>query len=333
MDYSIFEGKRILITGATGLIGKTLVKMLLQINKRLSNKIIVIAVSRSPERAQSVFKDCMCDELEILVTDVCNFEYPKAKVDYIVHGASQTASKAFVSNPVETIMTAFEGTRNMLEFAAENNVKGFVYLSSMEVYGTPDSDEKIDENHPTNINTMSVRSCYPESKRMCENLCCSYASQYGVPAMAVRLTQTFGPGVDHRENRVFAMIARSAIEKKNIVLNTKGETKHNYLYTEDAATAILTVLAKGKPGEVYNAANEETYCSIYEMAKLVADSFGENKVSVETNDDENISKFGYAPTMHMNLDASKLRGLGWKPEVDLVGMYRNMIEDMIKQQN
>ena len=228
-------------------------------------------------------------------------------------------------------MTAVEGTVNMLEFARANNVRGFVYLSSMEVYGTPSTDEKIDEKHSTNLDAMAVRTCYPESKRMCESLCASYSSEYGVPAMVVRLTQTFGPGVEYNDGRVFAEFARCAIEGRNIVLNTKGETKRNYLYTEDAADAIFTVLAKGKPGEAYNAANEDTYCSIYEMACLVAKECAGGKIEVEIRERADAAKLGYAPTLHMNLDTSKLRSLGWQPQVGLADMYRQMIESLVRR--
>ena len=62
-----------------------------------------------------------------------------------------------------------------MEIAKYNNVKGMVYLSSMEVYGCPKSDLKISEDSESNLNTMSVRSSYPISKRVCENLCASYA--------------------------------------------------------------------------------------------------------------------------------------------------------------
>ena len=227
-------------------------------------------------------------------------------------------------------MTAVEGTVNMLEFARANNAKGFVYLSSMEVYGTPSTDEKIDEKHSTNLDTMSVRTCYPESKRMCESLCASYASEYGVPAMVVRLTQTFGPGVEYNDGRVFAEFARCAIEGRNIILNTKGETKRNYLYTEDAADAIFTVLANGTAGEAYNAANEDTYCSIYEMACLVAEECAGGRIEVEIRERPDAAKLGYAPTLHMNLDTSKLRSLGWQPVTGLADMYRNMIESISK---
>ena len=70
---------------------------------------------------------------------------------------------------------------------------------------------------------MQVRSCYPESKRMCENLCVSYASEYGIPINVLRLTQTFGPGVSYYDGRVFAEFARCVIENKKYYIKNKGQ--------------------------------------------------------------------------------------------------------------
>ncbi len=325
------EGSSILITGATGLIGRTLIRQIFEWNRQGGRPIRAIAMVRNREKAEAVFAGYLTEGLEVMVADVLSVEPENVGADYIIHAASQTSSKAFIETPVETVMTAVKGTVNMLEFARVNDVKGFVYLSSMEVYGTPETDEKIDEKHSTNLNPMSVRTCYPESKRLCESLCASYASEYGVPAMVVRLTQTFGPGVEYSDGRVFAEFARCAIEGRNIVLNTKGETKRNYLYTEDAAEAIFTVLAGGTAGEAYNAANESTYCSIYEMACTVADVCADGAIEVEIRERADAAKLGYAPTLHMNLDTSKLRSLGWEPKVGLVEMYRRMIASLQKK--
>ncbi len=327
-DMKKFEGTTLLVTGATGLIGRTLIKKIFDWNKHASEPIGVIAVVRNQQKAQTVLCEYIERGLRLLTADVRCLEPQNVGADYIIHGASQTSSRGFIETPVETVMTAVEGTVNMLEFARVNDVKGFVYLSSMEVYGTPSTDEKIDEKHSTDLDPMSVRTCYPESKRMCESICASYRSEYGVPAMVVRLTQTFGPGVEYSDGRVFAEFARCAVEGRNIVLNTKGETKRSYLYTEDAADAIFTVLAGGTAGEAYNAANEATYCSIYEMACLVAKECAGGKIEVEIRERADAAKLGYAPTLHMNLDTSKLRSLGWEPQVGLADMYRNMIKEL-----
>ena len=313
------KNSSVLVTGATGLIGQALVKKLLSVGAK------VVVVARNKEKANRLFGKN--DEISYVFSDVTELEICKFDVDYIIHAASNTSSKAFVTDPVGVIDIALEGTKRTLEIARLSAVKSYVYLSSMEVYGVPTTDEKIDELHACNLNTMVARSAYPESKRMSENLCASYMSQFGVPVKVVRLTQSFGPGVQYNDGRVFAEFARCVIERKDIVLHTKGETRRNYLYIDDAVEAILTVLLKGEAGEAYNAANEETYCSIYEMAQLVAKEFGEGRIRVII-DEKDETSYGYAPTLHMNLNTEKLRELGWFPKVNLKEMFCYLIRSM-----
>jgi UDP-glucuronate decarboxylase len=145
-----------------------------------------------------------------------------------------------------------------------------------------------------------------------------------VPAKVVRLSQTFGPGFTLDDKRVFAQFAASAVQGRDIVLHTAGDTRQSYLYTADAVTAILTVLLKGESGHAYNAANEATYCSIREMAELVARVCTDVPVAVrvETRD---AGALGYAPPRKLDLDTAKIRALGWSPTVALDEMYRRMI--------
>ena len=129
---------------------------------------------------------------------------------------------------------------------------------------------------------------------------------------------------------MFAEFARCVIEGRDIVLKTKGETKRNYIDVADAANAILTVLLNGTAGEAYNVANEDTYCSIYEMANIVAAEFGNGKVGVKIEENTDVEKLGYAKTLKMNLSTAKLQSLGWKPENSLKTFYSKMIEYMKK---
>lgn len=319
------NGSRVLVTGATGLLGRALVKTLL--SRR--HTIHVVALVRNIEKAKRVFSDVRSSELEFWVADVNELAIENLHIDYIIHAASMTASADFVARPAEVFLTTVLGVRNMLEIARVNSVKSFVYLSSMEVYGTPATDVLIDENSGTDINTMAVRSSYPESKRAAESLCAAYGSEYGVPVKTVRLCQTFGEGVEYDDKRVFAEFARCAIEKRNIVLKTKGQTKRSYLYIDDAVSAILFALVFGENGQAYNAANESTYCTIFDMAQLVATEFGGEQVKVVI-DEADTAACGYAPILHMNLDCTKLRGLGWEPTVDLTEAYRRTIDYMKK---
>ena len=320
--FSALENKSIFISGATGLIGNTLIKTI--VANAPSAKII--AFVRDENKAKKMFQNYE-QNITFVKGDIREPVAFDGHVDYVIHAASETSSKAFVEAPVSIIEIALNGTKNMLDFARQKNVQGFVYLSSMEVYGTPHNDDKIFEDHGTDLDTMNVRTSYPESKRLCESLCTAYASQFQVPAKVVRLTQTFGPGVQYNDGRVFADFSRCLIENRDIILHTKGETKRSYLYTLDATSAILTVLTKGKSAEAYNAANEDTYCSIYEMAQLVAQKIAQGKIQVKVEETD-ISSFGYAKTLHMNLDTSKLKELGWQAKTNLSEMFSKTIESM-----
>lgn len=313
----------ILITGATGLIGSNLVRFFLD-----KSEYDIVACVRNVEKFNSIFTKEVCTgRINTVKSDLCSPVIYEGCVDYIIHCASITSSKDFVEKPVETINISFDGTRHMLELAREKQVKGFVYLSSMEVYGTPNGDELITENFGTDLNTMDVRSSYPEGKRMCEALCKAYQSEYGVPVRIARLTQTIGADIEYNDKRVFAEFARCVIEGKDIVLKTKGETKRSYVYVSDAVNAIYKILIDGQDGEAYNVANKSTYCSIYEMANLVAERCADSSISVRICE-ENIEKYGYAHTLHMNLDTSKIEALGWKPEIGLEEMFTKLIHEM-----
>ena len=328
IDFSAFDGMDILITGATGLIGKTLCFTLLTYTQRVSNPPRITALVRSRDKALNVFREYIGQPyFRLEVSDIRDYHGSSIKPDYIIHAASETSSLSFINQPVETILTTVEGTRNLLDLSVQCGVKGFAYLSTMEVYGAPQDDTLIKETDGTDIDPMEVRSSYPESKRLSETLCAAYHREYNVPAKVLRLTQTFGPGVSYNDQRVFAQFARCAIEQKDIILHSKGETKRMYLYTADAAAAVLLVLLNGESGKAYNAANEDTYCTILEMAEYVSENCGDHPVNVRIELTDTAS-LGYAPVLHMNLDVTRLKELGWKAEYDLKQMFQRMISCM-----
>ena len=320
------RGKSCLITGATGLIGYTVTSALLYAGWKKQLDLTVVALVRNVEKAKQKFAAQLSQGLPLRFVqgDVEHLSQLNEPVDYVIHGASPTASKYFVEHPVETIQTAVIGTMNLLRLAKEKQCQGFVYLSSMEVYGSVEEETPLHEDDLRYLNPLAVRSCYPESKRLCEALCAANASEYDLRAMSVRLAQTFGPGVDVNDNRAFAEFMRCARQGRDIVLQTPGDSKQSYIYTMDAASAILTVLLNGEKGQAYNAVNSETYCSIAEMAKLVADHFSaEQPVKVKIAASEDSMK-KYPPKRCWNLSADALNSLGWKYTKDLVQIYERM---------
>lgn len=316
-DMSVFDGKTILVTGATGLIGKLCVKSLL--NSGYNTQ--VIALVRDEEKAKNIFGESK--RLTYLVQDINQRINTTRRVDYIIHAASTTSSKDFVEKPVETIYTAINGSRNVLEFAKNKRLEGMVYLSSLEIYGVNEK-ENIKEEDYGYIDILNPRSSYSESKKMVETMCISYGTEYGVPVKIARLAQTFGAGVSISDNRVFAQFAKAIINKENIILHTKGETKRNYCYTTDAVRGIFTILTKGENNNAYNVANENSYYSISEMAHLLENEYtkGEYKID-EVNR-------GYNPTVKIALNTEKLNALGWEAKVNLKEMFDRLIMDFGK---
>lgn len=328
VSWDNFAGKSVFVTGATGLIGSQVVLGIDQHNKLFNSNIKVYALARNKEKASKLFGECT-ENVVTVIGDMCSPYNIDGDVDYIIHGASMTSSRDFVEKAVETILTGIKSTANVLDFAREKKVSGFVYLSSLEAYGVTDPNLKtVKETDYGFIDQLSPRSSYSEGKRMAECLCASYASEYGVPAKIVRLCQTFGAGVDYSDNRVFAQFAKSSIENKDIVLKTTGETYRNYCYTRDAVTGILKVLSDGEVAEVYNIANPDTGISICDMAKMVADKISQGKIKVVFDIAEDVSKLGYGPTIKISLDTAKLEALGWKAEVGLEDSFVRMIEYM-----
>ena len=308
IDWNAFAHKTFFITGATGLIGATLIKSLNYSNRVKNLGLKVLALVRNRQRAEEKFSDILTDGmLQFVEGNVEELPQVQGNIDFIIHAASQTSSKEFVNHAVETIQTTLLGTMNTLKLAKEKKVQGYVFLSSMEVYGYPEKGHKVTEQEIGCLSPLNLRNSYPIGKIMSEALCCAYAGEYGVPAKICRLTQTFGPGVNYNDNRIFAYFGKCVKEKKNIVLKTKGETERCYLYTTDAVTAILTILLKGKPGMAYNAADEATYCSIAEMAERVA-AEGGIKVEYDIQDE---ATNGFPQTLFMHLDTTALRELEW----------------------
>ena len=165
---------------------------------------------------------------------------------------------------------------------------------------------------------------------MVECLCVSYAKEYNVPVKVARLSQTFGAGVEYNDGRVFAEFARCAMEKKDIVLHTQGNTIRTYCYTKDAVEALLYILVKGNVGEAYNVTNMDTAVSIKEMGQLVCDIFPESGIKVTIDIPEDVASFGYNPEMVVRLDSTKLMELGWKATTDLSQMFKRLVESMKK---
>lgn len=315
LDHTTF-----LITGGTGLIGSTLIHCLLALNKNIG----IIAPVRSEAKAQEMYEVEERVHIHFIECDLSSFDYSViGEVDFIIHCAAPTSSKFFVEKPVETFNTIVNCTQALLEYVRRFPVKGFVYLSSLEVYGTIlDDFNFVTEEVQGYLDPMATRSSYPMAKRAAENLCALYAAEYNLNIMVARLTQTTGANVSSTDNRVITQFCRLASQGQNIILHTQGGAARPYCYTTDCVSAILYILLKGEKGNAYNVANADTYISARELAELLRDNFNPN-ISVEFKLNNGM---GYAPETKLRLSTKKLRGLGWTPMNNLKAIIGKLIQ-------
>jgi len=325
IPWNDLNNSSVLVTGATGLIGSLVIKALLYASEEKGLNIKIGAYVRNIEKAKAIFSNLISSHSNLIfeVGDLSKNLNLAHDYDYVIHTASTTASRDFVEHPVETISTAVYGTNYLLDYCKNNKVKSFAYLSSIEVYGDTEQEEVSEEDLGT-LAVTSVRNSYPISKRLVENMCISYNKEYGVSAKILRLTLTFGPGVNLTDNRVFAQFAKSVIYSTDIVLNTAGRTKRDYLYTADAVKAILSVLLLGKDGNIYNVSNPDTYCTICDMAKMCTE-LADNKIKVVFDIDEKKSSI-YLNEIKRKLNISKLNNINDFSKVSLKEQFVRLIE-------
>lgn len=319
------KNKTVLVTGATGLIGSMVCRTLSTLSAINGWNIRIFAMARNTKKAQAILENvAQNNNIFFMEQDLVNPIQTTETFDYIIHTACPTASNVFITQPVETIQAIVTGTMNVLELTKQSQCKSVVYLSSMEAYGQILHENLLKPEDVGYINPLSLRSCYPEGKRMAESLCVSYFSEYQVPVKVIRLAQTFGPGISPEDGRVFAQFIRSAMQGKDIVMFTEGGSKRMYLDTMDAISAILIVLLNGKDGTVYNAGNPETYGSIREMAELVLREFGNGTCNLVIDRSKDVGQ--YPPDNMLNLDTTSLADLGWQARYGLKEMYTRMLE-------
>ena len=327
INWDHYRNSSFLITGATGLVGSLIVKLLVFASQNLNLKMRIYVLVRDLEKTKTIFGSNLEEQGIIpVVGDVRDDFEITDQIDYIIHAASITESKLMVRHPIDTFLIAVDGTKQLLETAVKHKVRNFLYISSMEMYGvTQKNDNPVDEDKLGYVDLKNVRTSYQEGKRAAEFLCTAYFAEKKVPVKIARLAQTFGAGVLETEKRIFAQFARSVIERKDIVLHTKGQSIGNYCYTADMLLGLLYILEKGENGQAYNVVNENNTMSIKEMAELVCDQLADHKINVVFDIPESSLTYGYAPDVVMRLSGQKLRNIGWIPKVPIIDMYKRMI--------
>lgn len=309
------HNKTILISGATGMIGRFLIDTLMFQNEH-GLCCHIVALGRNLEKAKQRFKPYWNDSYFDFIT--CDINFPisnQLHIDYIIHAASNTHPVAYATDPIGTISANIIGTYNLLNLAAEKEVKKFLFLSSVEIYGENRGDTKyFNENYCGYIDCNSLRAGYPESKRTGEALCQAFIKATGLPIVIPRLARTFGPTMLNSDTKAISQFIKKGVARENVVLKSEGNQLYSYTYVADAVSGILFCLFKGECGEAYNIANDTCNITLRDLAQLISNHVG-TTVVFDIPDETEMA--GYSKATLALLDNKKIRKLGWQASFDM----------------
>lgn len=310
-----FEGKRVLVTGATGLIGSYLTKRL------LNEGAIVIAAGRNEDKLKVVFGNVdNAEKLVLKVFDAADgIPDDVGTIDYFFHAASPISGVEIKEKPVETIRANLYGVQNGLEYLRKQNSGRMIIFSSATAYGNQLDYEMIvnEENTDRADPLHTLNTPYSESKRMIEVLAGAYYRQYGVDSVIVRIGYVYGPAVS-MPNTAFYEFIKKAIRGEDVILNNSGMARRDNIYVDDVVNGLVKVAISGNSGEAYNISSngdKENYKAIDELAAIIVNVANEAnpqrliKCVVKPIDGER--------NPGMKLDNHKLKKLGWNVEVDI----------------
>ena len=313
LPWEKLNGKSVLLSGATGLLGSFLVDVLLHKNSQGLN-CTVYALGRSQAKAEERFSKWWGEKSLVFLPYNVNNSFIRddiGTVDYVLHLASNTHPMLYSTDPIGTITTNIIGLRNMLDFAIDHSATRFVFSSSNEIYGENRGDvELFDERYCGYIDSNTLRAGYPESKRCGEALCQAYRSQKDLDVVISRFTRSYGPTMLLSDTKAISQFIRKGIAREDIVLKSAGTQNYSYTYMADAIFGLLTIMLQGENGEAYNIADEASNISLKDLAWSIAHHVGKEVVFEIPNE---VEAAGYSTATKALLDGSKLKKLGWEP--------------------
>lgn len=254
-----FDGKRVLVTGAAGFLGKWLTYVL----GKLGAEVTGIDIAE----AAGVHQIDICKPYS-LTTDAADYWHEELAEpwDYILHAAGNASPRTYRAKPIETLDVSHTGTRSVLNLAKASQNSHTVVFSSSEIYGDP-TVVPTPETYRGNVDCLGPRACYDEGKRVAETITRIYAERFGVHACIVRPFNVYGPGMSLEDYRVLPNIARALSRDEEIVIYGTGQQTRTFCYVTDAIRAVLALMVHGESGEAYNVGNSGPEVTMEQLAR------------------------------------------------------------------
>ncbi|OHB72770.1 MAG: dTDP-glucose 4,6-dehydratase, partial [Planctomycetes bacterium RBG_16_41_13] len=305
----------ILITGGVGFIGSHFVRRMVK-----HNHVVVLdklTYAGNLENLRDIREDGeLSKRFKFYKGDICNQELvdhimSAEKIEVIVNFAAETHVDRSILSAGTFIDTDIKGVFVLLEASRRYPIKKFIQISTDEVYGTAfhDAFKETDSLNPSNP--------YAASKAGGDRLAFAYWNTYKLPIIITRASNNYGP-YQHPE-KFIPLFITNAIEGLKLPLYGDGKQERDWIHVEDHCAAIDFIIEKGNEGEVYNigGGNEKQN---RDTALFILNVLAKDERMIESVKDREGHDRRYA------LDCTKLKSLGWKPQIGFEEGLRDTIK-------
>jgi dTDP-glucose 4,6-dehydratase len=312
----------IVVTGGLGFIGSHLIEVLLE--KTDAN---IHCFDSETYAADLNFKDkiklnerVFFYKVDIAKKDHIEFISPHLnEIEYVIHLAAESHVDNSIHGPEVFVLTNVLGTFNMLEFARQKNVKRFLHVSTDEVYGSINTLEQDAFCETTILDPSSV---YSSSKASSDLIVRSYNKTYNLDACITRCCNNYGPR--QNKEKLLPKVIANALTNQPIPVYGKGINVREWIYVVDHCKAILSVLNKGRAGEIYNIGSGCTVANI-DLVKRVLSKLDKKEDLITFVEDRK----GHDLKYEINFNKIKAE-INWQPEVDFFDKGLDLTIDYYK---
>lgn len=302
---------RVLVTGGAGFLGSHLCDRLIEAGNE------VICVDNLFTGSKDNIRHLLAHpKFEFICHDITN-PLGDIKVDQIYNLACPASPPYYQYDPIKTAQTSVFGAMNMLELAQKVRAR-ILQASTSEVYGDPLIHPQP-ESYRGNVNTIGIRSCYDEGKRMAETLFFDYHRQHDVDIKVIRIFNTYGPRMDANDGRVVSNFIVQALKGEDITIYGDGKQTRSFCYVDDLIEGMIQMMNSENFTGPVNLGNPGEF-TMLELAQKVLELTGSHSKLVY------MPLPGDDPTQRKPVIALAKEKLDWEPTIALEEGLKKTIE-------
>lgn len=311
---------KLLVTGGAGFIGSAVVRQAVQAGHEVVN-LDALTYAACLDNLAAVADSPLYHFEQVDIRDGAAVEacFQKHQPDAVLHLAAESHVDRSIDGPAVFMETNVMGTFHLLQAArnlweAQGRPAGFRFqhISTDEVYGSLPNDPEVMFTEDT---AYDPRSPYSASKAASDHLVRAWGETYGLPVLLTNCSNNYGPY--HFPEKLIPVVILNALAGKELPIYGDGSNIRDWLYVEDHADALLTVLEKGKVGRSYNIGGEnertnlqlvETLCAILDRKRPLNSGSYADQITFVTDRPGHDARYAIDPT--------RIRDeLGWRPSV------------------